>query len=338
MGGVENKGQILIYQTENGQTKIEVACDGNTVWLSQSKMGELFQRDRTTINEHIKKILDDGELVESEVMTKVGNSHFSRQRPTQLYNLKMILAVGYKVNSRQGVHFRKWATNVLDEFARKGFAMNDELLKNLGGGNYFEELLERIRDIRSSEKVFYRKVLDLFATSIDYDAKSEITIAFFKQMQNKLIHSVVKRTAPELIADRANADLPFMGLQSFRGQRPQKHEAMVSKSYLKKEELEKLNLIVSAYLDIATLKAKERIPMHMKDWVDELSGFIQYQKRPVLMNAGTVSHEQAMEIASTEYDKYKQKSLTELTQAERDYLDTIHATYEVLEGKKPKKK
>ena len=340
MDEIQNKGEILIYQTEDGQTKIEVACDGDTVWLSQTKMAQLFQRDRTVINRHIQTILNDGELVESEVMTKVQNMHFSRQRPTQLYNLKMILAVGYKVESPQGVHFRKWATNVLEEYVRKGFAMNDELLKNAGGGQYFRELLERIREIRLSEKVFYRQVLDLFATSIDYDPKSETAIEFFKEMQNKLLYSVTQQTAAELIAGRANAELPFMGLMSFKGTRPLKSEAMVSKSYLGREEIEELKGMVSAYLENAEVKARKREPMHMKDWVAELERFINFHSKPLLKNAGTVSHEDAMQIASDEYEKYRVKNQFELTQAERDYLDTIHQTYKLLEGKvaTPKKK
>jgi len=332
----ESRGEILLYQTEDGQTKVEVAFDGETVWLSQTQMGELFQKDRTVVNKHIQNILEEGELNENEVMTKVQNLHFSKQRPTQMYNLKMVLAVGYRVKSHRGIQFRKWASSILEEYMKKGFAMNDEALKQVGGGNYFRELLERIRDIRSSEKVFYRQVLDLFATSIDYDAKSEIAVAFFKEIQNKLLYSINQHTAAELIAGRANAELPFMGLTAFVGNRPQKHEAIVAKNYLSKDEIVDLNLMVNAYLDIANMKAREQIVMYMKDWVKELEGFIIYRKKKLLTNAGKVSHEEAMQIAAEEYDKYKAKTNLELTQVEKDYLDTIKSTYKLLENKKPK--
>jgi hypothetical protein len=220
-----------MYQTEDGKTKIEVVFDDETVWLSQDKMAELFQKARTTIVGHIKNILEEGELIENEVIRKVGNpDKFIITKPTQLYSLPMILAVGYRVKSHRGVQFRKWATGVLSEYMKKGFAMNEELLKNAGKGTYFNELLERIRDIRSSEKVFYRQVLDLFATSIDYDAKSDIAQTFFKEMQNKLLYSVSMNTAAELIKGRASAELPFMGLQSFKGERPQKSEVAVAKN------------------------------------------------------------------------------------------------------------
>jgi hypothetical protein len=335
----EKKNEILIYQTEDGQTKVEVVFDEETVWLSQTQMGELFQKARTTINEHIKNIFEEGELEESEVQRKVGISDKSMvTKPTQLYNLDMILAVGYRVKSHRGIQFRKWASAVLKEYMRKGFTMNDDLLKRAGGGVYFRELLDRIRDIRSSEKVFYRQVLDLFATSIDYNAKSEIADTFFKEMQNKLFYSVSQNTAAELIAGRANAELPFMGLTVFKGNRPQKHEARTAKNYLSEREIKELNLMVGAYLDIAELKAMQEQPMHMKDWAKELEDFITYQKKPVLTHAGKVSHDEAMQIASDEYGKYKEKSRFELTQVERDFLETIHQTYELLEGKKPKKK
>jgi len=330
------KNQIIIYQTEDGKTKVEVAFDGDTVWLTQEKMGELFQRDRTTINEHLKNLFEDEELVEDEVMIKVGNSHFNpnNKKPTQFYNLDAILAVGYKVKSKRGIHFRKWASSVLKEYMKKGFAMNDELLKNSGGGTYFKELLERIRDIRSSEKVFYRQVLDLFSTSVDYDKNSEIAIKFFKKMQNQLLFSVSRKTAAELITERANADLPFMGLTAFKGNKPQKSEVSISKNYLKEDEIVQLNLMVSAYLDIAELIALEGRLMYMKDWANELERFIVYRQKPVLSSSGKIDHKKAVEIAENEYEKYKEKNRNELTQVEKDFLEIIHKTYDLLENKK----
>ncbi len=330
-------GEILIYQTEDGKTKVEVIFDEETVWLTQDQMAELFQKSKSTINEHLKNIFSEGELEESSVMTKFGNSEFSRQRPTQHYNLDAILAVGYRVKSHRGIQLRKWATDILKEYMRKGFAMNDELLKEGGGGSYFRELLNRIRDIRASEKVFYRQILDLFATSIDYDAKSETAIEFFKVMQNKLLFANTNSTAAELIAKRANAEMPFMGLQAFKGTQPQKSEVVVAKNYLMENEVVNLNLMVSAYLDIAEAKAMEHTPMYMKDWVEELEDFIIYRKKPQLVGSGTVAHEEAMRIAQREYDKYKAKTKDELTQVERDFLETVRNTYELLEHGRLKK-
>lgn len=324
-------GQILIYQTEDGKTQVEVVFDEETVWLTQEQMAELFQKSKSTVNEHLKNIFSEGELEESEVMTKFGNSEFSRQRPTQHYNLDAILAVGYRVKSHRGIQFRKWATQILKEYMRKGFAMNDELLKEGGEGSYFRELLNRIRDIRASEKVFYRQVLELFATSIDYDAKSETAIEFFKVMQNKLLFANTNSTAAELIAKRANAEMPFMGLQAFKGTQPQKSEVVVAKNYLTENEVVNLNLMVSAYLDIAEAKAMEHTPMYMKDWVEELEDFIIYRKKPQLVGSGTVAHEEAMRIAQREYDKYKAKTENELTRVEKDFLETIRNTYDLLE-------
>jgi len=329
----ESGSKFLMYQTEDGNARIEVIFDGETVWLTQEQMANLFQRSKSTINEHILNIFAEEELDESGSVKKIGNSDFST-KPTNYYNLDMILAVGYRVKSHRGIQFRKWATEILKEYMRKGFAMNDDLLKNAGGGMYFKELLDRIRDIRSSEKVFYRQVLDLFATSIDYDARSEIAVEFFKEMQNKLHFAIHGRTVAELIADRADAEQPFMGLQAFKGSRPQKSEAVIAKNYLTEDEVRNLNLMVSAYLDIAEMKANERMPMHMKDWVNELEGFIRYRKKPVLSGAGSISHDEAVRIAVSEYDTYRGKGSAELTQVERDFLDTVRKTYALLEKKK----
>ena len=335
---INKNSEILIYRTEDGKTKVEVIFDNETVWLTQEQIAELFQKSKSTINEHLQNIFTEDELNEGEVMTKFGNSEFSRQRPTQHYNLDAVLAVGYRVKSHRGIQFRKWASEILKEYMRKGFAMNDELLKQAGGGQYYKELLDRIREIRSSEKVFYRQVLDLFATSIDYEAKSETAVEFFKVMQNKLLFANTSKTAAELIAGRADAESPFMGLQAFKGERPIKSEVVVAKNYLTEAEVKTLNLMVSAYCDIAEAKVLERKPMYMADWVKELERFITYREKPQLDGAGRIRHDDAMEIATTEYAKYKEKTRDELTQVERDFLDTIHRTYELLEGKKPKKK
>jgi len=335
-------GEIIIFQTEDGNTKVEVVFENGTVWLTQTQMGELFQKSRNTITEHLQNIFDDGELAETEVMRKVGISDKSMvTKPTQLYNLDAIIAVGYRVKSHIGIQFRRWATAVLKEYVLKGFVMNDELLKQAGGGTYYKELLGRIREIRTSEKVFYRQVLDLFATSIDYDANNAVAIKFFKMMQNKLLFAHTNKTAAELIASRADAELPFMGLQAFRGERPIKSEVVIAKNYLTKDEVTDLNLMVSAYLDIAEAKAREHKPMHMADWVKELERFIVYREKPLLDDAGKVEHEDAIKHAETEYEKYKEKTRDELTQVERDFLETINRTYELLERKPkptPKKK
>ncbi|MCL2591775.1 MAG: virulence RhuM family protein [Defluviitaleaceae bacterium] len=327
---------IIMYQTEDGQTKMEVMFDGDTVWLTQEKMAELFQRSKSTVNEHLKNIFSEGELVEGDVIIKFGNSEFNKdhKKPTNFYNLDAILAVGYRVKSHRGIHFRKWASGILKEYMRKGFAMNDDLLKQAGGGQYFKELLNRIRDIRASEKVFYRQVLDLFATSVDYDPKSEIAGDFFAKMQNMLYYSVTKQTAAEMIAKRANAYDPFMGLMAFKGERPTKAEVTVAKNYLGEKEGKELRLMVSAYLDVAEMIANEERLMYMIDWAKELEDFILYRKKPVLKHAGSIEKTEANERALEQYRIYRSRNGTELTQVERDFLETVKRTYALLEGKK----
>jgi len=334
----EKRGEILIYQTEDGRTKVDVLFDGETVWLTQEQISLLFQKTRANITMHISNIVKEGELDSSVCKEFLHTASDGKNYKVGFYNLNMILAVGYRVKSHRGIQFRKWASGILEEYMKKGFAMNDEVLKQAGGGNYFKELLERIRSIRSSEKVFYRQILDLFATSIDYDAKTEIATKFFKEMQNKLLYGIVEHTAAEIIAGRANAELPFMGLTSFAGSRPQKQEALTAKNYLNEDEIIDLNLMTNTYLDVAEMKARERKPMYMKDWVKELEGFLLYRKKKLLTGPGKVSHEKAVQIASEEYDKYKEKTKFELTQVEQDYLNTIRSTYELLEHKKPKAK
>jgi hypothetical protein len=335
--GDKNKGEVIIYDTEDGQTKVEVIFDGDTVWLTQDQMSELFQKVKSTINEHLKNVFNDGELTESEVMTKFGKTEFNRQRPTQYYNLNAVLAVGYRVNSSRGIQFRKWASDILTEYMKKGFVMNDDLLKQAGGGSYFKELLERIRDIRSSEKIFYRQILDIYATSIDYNPKSETTMQFFKLVQNKMHYATHGHTASELIIERANAELPFMGLTSFKGTRPHESEIIIAKNYLTAEEINQLNSIVSAYLEFAEMQAKSRKPMYMKDWVVKLDTFLSAGDKDILTTAGEISHEIAIQHANKEYKKYRIKTGYELTQVEKDFIETVNKTYKLLEHKERKK-
>ena len=336
--------QIIMYTTADGKTKISVSLDPafETVWLTQAQMTELFQTTKQNVNLHINNVFDDGELDKSatvkESLTVQQEGNRTVNRNTLFYNLDVIISVGYRIKSLRGTQFRIWATRVLHEYIQKGFAMNDDLLKQAGGGNYFKELLDRIRDIRSSEKVFYRQVLDLFATSIDYDAKSETAVHFFKVMQNKLFWATSGQTAAELIMGRADADLPFMGLTAFSGKRPVKAEVTIAKNYLTEGEIFILNRMVSAYFDIAEVRAKEQKPMYMKDWLDQLDDFIKLNRKEILTHAGRVSHDEAEAKALGEYEKYKEKTMGELTQVERDFLDTIHSTYELLERKPATKK
>jgi hypothetical protein len=330
---------IVMYTTVDGKTKISVGLDPTfeTVWLTQLQMADLFQTSVPNVSMHIKNVFEEGELDENSVIKEfLITAADGKNYTTKHYNLDVIISVGYRIKSLRGTQFRIWATKVLHEYMQKGFAMNDDLLKQAGGGNYFKELLERIRDIRSSEKVFYRQVLDLFATSIDYDAKAETAVAFFKVMQNKLFWATSGKTAAELIMGRADAQMPFMGVTVFKGTRPTKSEITVAKNYLTEQEIGVLNRMVSAYFDIAEVRAMEHEPMYMKDWLLQLDDFIKLNRKEILTHAGKVSHIEATEKALAEYAKYKEKSTEELTQVERDFLDTIHRAYELLEGKPPK--
>ena len=290
-----DNGQIILFQTQGGETKIEVRLANETVWLTADQMAELFQRDRSTIQRHIKRIYDEGELKADSTcaffaqVQNEGRRQVERKIP--IYNLDMIISVGYRVNSHRGVQFRQWATQVLKEYMIKGFALNDDLLKNAGQGNYFDELLARIRDIRSSEKVFYRKVLEIYALSIDYDPRTEITQQFFKTVQNKMHFAAHGHTAAEVIYDRANAEKDFMGLTSWRGAMPTKHEAEIAKNSLSEEEIDMLNRIVNLYLDFAELQAKSHVPMYMKDWIQKLDDFLKLSGKELLNHAGSVSAE-----------------------------------------------
>lgn len=320
----ENKSELIMYETEDGTTKLDVRMQDDTVWLTQDQMAELFQRDKSTISKHIKKIFEEGELQPISVVAKYATTAADGKiYQVDHYSLDAIISVGYRVKSLRGTQFRIWANSILKEYITKGFAMNDDLLKQSGGGNYFDELLSRIRDIRSSEKVFWRKVLDIYATSIDYDPRAEASILFFQTVQNKLHFAVSGQTAAELISGRANAQLPFMGMTSFKGKKPTLADAKIAKNYLNETELQELNLIVSSYLDFAELQALRHKAMYMKDWIQRLNTFLQVSDYKILENAGSVSHADAMEKAQLEYEKYKKLHDKDLTAVEKAFLETI---------------
>lgn len=324
---------ILIYQTQDGQTKIQTKVEGDTVWLTQEQMAELFQKSRSTINEHIKNIYEEQELEEIETMKKFGNSEFAK-KPTNFYNLDVIISVGYRVKSPQGTKFRQWATARLKEYIVKGFTMNDELLKQAGGGSYFEELLARIRDIRSSEKVFWRKVLDIYSTSIDYDSKAELSIQFFQTVQNKMHWAVHGNTAAEIVYQRADSAKQNMGVLSFKGIKPTKQETQIAKNYLDEKELDMLNRMVTAYIEIAEIQAMNQTPMHMKDWIDRLDDFLKMTGKDILSHAGKISHDSAIEKVNVEYLAYKEKTKNELSNVEEDFIKHLDSTAKMLKGKK----
>lgn len=333
---IKPNNQILIYQTEDGKTKIETRLENETVWLTIEQMAELFQKSRSTINEHIINIYDENELQKEDSMRKIGNSDFST-KPTNFYNLDVIISVGYRVKSLQGTKFRQWATARLTEFIIKGFAMNDEFLKNAGGGNYFEELLDRIRDIRSSEKVFWAKVLDIYSTSIDYDPNSEQSILFFKTVQNKMHWAVHGNTAAEILYQRADSSKPNMGLTNFKGSKPTKAEIEIAKNYLDEEELNMLNRIVTAYIETAEIQAMNKIPMYMSDWITKLDDFLKMTGKNILENAGKISHKIAIQKVHNEYEKYKDNTKNELSRAEKDFVEFIDKTAKKLKKGKLKK-
>ena len=322
---LNNAGDIIIYQTEDGLTKIDVKMENETVWLTQAQMAELFQKDRTVIGRHIRNVYREGELEEEVTCAKfahMGNDDQQRYE-TVLYNLDVIISVGYRVKSVRGTQFRIWATQRLKEYLIKGFTMDDERLKGNGGGNYWKELLDRIRDIRSSEKVLYRQVLDLYATSVDYNPKSEESILFFKMVQNKLHFAAHGHTAAEVIYERADAEKPFMGLTTFSGELPALKDIGIAKNYLNESELKILNNLVSGYFDLAEINAIERKPMYMSDYIQQLDAVLTSGNRPLLVGTGSISHTQAMEKATIEYRKYQNNTLSAV---ERAYLETIKAT------------
>ena len=311
--------EIILYTTDDGLTKLDVKLDNETVWLTQDQMAVLFGKAKSTINEHIKNIYEEKELEEAHTMKKFGISEF-QQKAHNYYNLDVIISVGYRVKSVQGTRFRQWATQRLKEYIVKGFTMDDERLKNLGGGNYWKELLDRIRDIRSSEKVMYRQVLELYATATDYNPKSEESLTFFKIVQNKLHYAAHGNTASEVIYLRVDSDKPFAGLTNFKGDQPTQAEAMIAKNYLEEKELKVLNNLVAAYFDLAELNAIEEREMRMQDYVRELDHILGSTGRKILENAGKISHTQAQKKASEEYKKYKAQTLLSV---EKVYLKTI---------------
>ena len=322
--GTDEYGEILIYQTDDGQTNIEVKIEDDTVWLTQQQMSELFQTSRTNVVEHIKHIYEEGELDEISTcrnfrqVRKEGNREVTRQIPH--YNLDMIISLGYRIKSVIATRFRQWATKRLKEYMIKGFTIDDERLKGNGGGNYWKELLDRIRDIRSSEKVLYRQVLDLYATSVDYNPHSEESVRFFKIVQNKLHYAAHGHTAAEVIYQRADAEKPFMGLTSFSGELPALKDIGIAKNYLEENELKVLNNLVSGYFDLAEINAIEHKPMYMDDYVKQLDSVLSSGNRKLLTGSGSVSHKQALEKAKSEYRKYQEITLTSV---EKAYLESI---------------
>ena len=325
----KNNGEIIIYQSEDGKIKLDVRLEEKTVWLTIDQMSELYGKARSTINEHILNAYKENEIEEAKTMRKIGNPDFST-KPTNYYNLDVIISVGYRVKSIVGTRFRKWATERLAEYIIKGFTMDDERLKNLGGGGYWKELLDRIRDIRSSEKVMYRQVLDLYATSVDYDPRTETSKLFFKMVQNKLHYAAHGQTAAEVIYDRADAEKPFMGLTSFKGELPCINDIKIAKNYLTADELKILNNLVSGYFDFAETQALRHRPMYMEDYVHQLDNILSANGEELLVGGGSVSHEEAMDKALTEYRKFQVKTLSPV---ERDYLESIK-----MISKKSKKK
>lgn len=321
---MDNYGEIIIYQTEDGLTKLDVRMEDETVWLTQQQMAELFQTSRTNVVDHIKNIYEEDELDENSTCRKFrqvrmeGNRQVTRELP--FYNLDMIISLGYRVKSSTATHFRKWATQRLKEYIIKGFTIDDERLKGNGGGNYWKELLDRIRDIRSSEKVLYRQVLDLYATSVDYNPKSDESIQFFKIVQNKLHYAAHGHTAAEVIYERADANKPFMGLTSFSGELPALKDIGVAKNYLKEDELKILNNLVSGYFDLAEINAIEHKPMYMIDYVEQLDSILTSGNRKLLEDSGKVSHDEAIKKAKAEYRKYQEITLSPV---EEEYLKSV---------------
>jgi len=326
-------GEIILYPRSEGEPAIEVRLDGETVWLTQDQMADQFGRAKSTINEHIKSVFEEGELVPEQVMRKFGISEFST-KPTNLYNLDVIISVGYRVKSQQGTQFRIWTTQRLREYLVKGFTMDDARLKNLGGGSYWKELLDRIRDIRSSEKVLYRQVLDLYATSVDYDPGAKASLSFFKTVQNKLHYAAHGQTAAEVIKQRADAGKPFMGLLSFSGARPTKAEVGNAKNYLNANELKRLNTLVSAYFDAAEFRAMNHEPTYMKDWLSHLEQLITAMGGKALQGSGKISHQAALAHAEAEYAKFRAQQDVLPSDVEAAYLQTVKAAAKKITAKK----
>lgn len=321
---MKNKSKMIIYTTEDGLVKIETTFDSETVWLSLDQMATLFQRDKSTISRHIKNVFEEGELIRDATVanfaTVQNEGNRQVERNIEYYNLDVIISVGYRVKSKRGVQFRIWATNLIKEYMKKGFILDDDRLKELGGGGYFKELLERIRDIRASEKVFYRQILEIYATSIDYDPLADVSIQFFKKVQNKIHYAIHGETAAEVIYHRADAEKEFMGLTTFSGNQPTLKEAKIAKNYLNEKELKAMGQLVSGYLDFAERQAERKKVMTMEDWARHLDNILTVSGEQLLVGNGSISHKQAMEKAETEYKKYKAKTLSDV---EKDYLEVI---------------
>jgi len=327
---MNEKYEVIIYKSADGLVKIDVRMEGETLWLTQAQMAELFGRERSVISKHIRNIFSEGEI---DKKSNVQNMHIANSdKPIKLYSLDVIIAVGYRVKSPSGTQFRQWATQVLHEYLQKGFAMNDDQLKNMGGGLYWKELLDRIRDIRASEKVMYRQVLDLYATSLDYNAAMPETVEFFKIVQNKLHYAASGHTASEIIFNRANAESPFMGLTVFKGKRPVKSEVTIAKNYMTEKELFALRRMVNAFFDMAELKAERHEPMYMRDWLETLDKFTSDFGFGVLEGSGSVKHIEAVEKAHREYDTYRTQLPDDLTDVEKAYLDNLRDMRKRLKG------
>lgn len=326
------KNNIVIYTSKDGIVKVDTTLNDDTVWMNQSELAKLFDTTKNNISLHMKNIFESGELEENatvkDFLTVQKEGTREVKRKVTHYNLDAIIAVGYRINSKRATDFRIWATKILKEYMVKGFALNDDFLKNNGESTYFEELLARIREIRSSEKVFWRKVLDIYATSIDYDPKNQISINFFKTVQNKMHYATHGKTAAEVIFTRVDANKEYLGLTNFKGDLPTREETEIAKNYLTEEELNILNRMVSAYLDVAEINALDRHPMTMQDWIVELDSFLKMTRKNILTHAGSVSHEDALKKARAEYDKYMQ---THLTRAEKDYLEIMNMEIKELE-------
>ncbi|MBO7121405.1 MAG: virulence RhuM family protein [Bacilli bacterium] len=322
--------EIAIFKTDSEDINVEVIFEDETVWLTQEQMAQMFEKAKSTINEHIKHIFEEGELEEAVVVKKFGNSEFQQKAPNY-YNLDVIISVGYRVKSLRGTQFRQWATKRLNEYIRKGFTLDDNRLKQLGGGGYWSELLSRIRDIRSSEKVFYRQILDIYATSIDYNPRSDTSIEFFKKVQNKIHFAVHGQTAVEVIYNRADAEKEFMGLKTFEGNKPHLKDSLVAKNYLDDKELRAMGQIVSGYLDFAERQAERHQPMTMKDWANHLDRILTMSGEELLKDNGSISHDKAIEKATLEYKKYQQKTLSDV---EKAFLDSIKEINGIHKDKK----
>jgi hypothetical protein len=336
---LEKRSEILIYQTEDGRTRIDVRLEDEAVWLTQTAMAELYQTTKQNISLHLKNLYSEGELVEKRVVKDYLTTATDRKRyQTNHYNLEAIIAVGYRVRSHRGTQFRIWVTQRLREYIVKGFTLDDERLKQAGGGNYFDELLARIRDIRASEKVFWRKVLDIYASSIDYDPAIDLSREFFSIVQNKMHWAAHGHTAAEIVADRADASQPNMGLTSWSGAKPTKEDAQIAKNYLDHEELDTLNRIVTMYLDFAELQALNRKPMYMRDWISKLDDFLKISDRNVLIHAGQVSHDDAIQKAHAEYAKYRKPKLEEPSLVERHFREAIEEAKKIEAERKPQRK